>query len=243
MRLNRYLAHSGVTSRRKADTLISSGAVAINGKVVRELGTLVTPGKHTVTVNGKRITEEQKVLYRFFKPAKVVSTISDPEGRPCVGDYLKKSKERLYPIGRLDFDAFGLLLITNDGDLADRMMHPKFNIQRTYWAEVLGKVSIESLKRLTSGVKIDGRHSVAKQAKFLRRTAMVKSLFGNVERETTFVAITVVEGRKHFVKRLFKEIGHPVKHLCRVSFGEHELGSLDPGEMRRVELRTGDEFL
>src|SRR5216684_8152129 len=158
-RLQKILAHAGVASRRKAEVLIESGHVSVNGKVIRELGSKADLAEDLIQVDGRTIREAQdKVYYVLYKPAGCVTTLSDPEGRPTIKTYLQEIPERVYPVGRLDYDVEGALLVTNDGELAHQLMHPRFGVRRTYLAKVAGVPRPEQIDRLRSGVRLeDGR--------------------------------------------------------------------------------------
>lgn len=223
-----------MASRRKAEELIVSGAVRLNGRVVRELGTKIDPTSDTVVVSGKVLQREAPVLYRFHKPRKVVSTLADPEGRTCIADFVSELPERLFPVGRLDYDVSGLLLLTNDGELAERMLHPRFGARRTYWAKVQGKLSGEALHRLVRGVRLKDGRGRALEARTLPASKLRESLLGRrpEKGESDFLELVVTEGRNHFVKRLLEAVGHPVLSLSRVGYGDYRLEKLRPGELR-----------
>jgi 23S rRNA pseudouridine2605 synthase len=219
MRLAKYLASAGVASRRAAEELIRAGRVTVAGAPVTDPARDVTP-HDAVTVDGEKIRAEQaRVVYAVNKPPGVVSTASDPQGRPTVVA-LVPSAARLYPVGRLDIDTTGLILLTNDGELAHRMTHPRFEVEKTYRV-VVAKPPVRepALNALRAGVELDdGRTAPAKV-----RLAAADTL-----------EITIREGRKRQVKRMCQHIGHPVKRLQRVRFGALELGELKTGAYRRL---------
>src|SRR5438477_4633930 len=170
-RLQKILAHAGVASRRKAETLIEQGHVTVNGKIVRELGSKADLAEDVIQVDGRTIREEQdKVHYVLYKPAGCVTTLSDPEGRATIKTYLEGIPERVYPVGRLDYDAEGALIVTNDGDLAFSMMHPRFGIRRTYLAKVHGVPAPAQIERLRSGVRLEDGRARALEAEVHSRT-------------------------------------------------------------------------
>jgi pseudouridine synthase len=247
VRLQKFLAESGVASRRHAEKLIQEGQVTVNGVVVTTLGTKIDPVRDSVIVAKKRVRPEKKVLYLFYKPLHVVTTMNDPQGRPCIADFTARLLEKVFPVGRLDFDACGLLLLTNDGDYADRLLHPRYGVRRTYWLRVAGKVSDGTLRSLCAGIELDdgpgkavsARHIGEKQFHSLvplRRTE-TRGRTESEQLESDYLELAVEEGRKHFVKRLLAAVGHPVRQLCRVSYGEYRLGDMSPGQLLRVDFK------
>ncbi len=220
IRLQRFLAQAGVASRRKAEELIVAGRVKVNGQVVTELGTKVDPDQDKVFLGGKRLLAERPVYLMLNKPRGYVTTLSDPEGRPTIRDLLAGVRGRVYPVGRLDFHSEGLLLLTDDGDLARDLMHPSRGVAKTYLAKVRGRPSPEALDRLRSGVPIEGRRSLPAQARLVRPG------------DNSWVEVTVVEGRRHQVRLMLDAVGHPVQRLRRVGYGGLELGRLPVGRLR-----------
>ena len=223
-RLQKFLSRAGEASRRAAEEMIRAGRVSVNGLVVVEMGAKVDPGRDVVRVDGRRVKDAAPpVTVMLHKPSGYVSTRSDPQGRRVVMDLLGEGfRGRLYPVGRLDYDATGLLLLTNDGDLAHRLMHPSHQVPRTYRLTVSGDVSHETLRQLTAGVEIDGREVAAAVAVIKREEA--KSV----------LELTVWEGRYHLVKRLLEKVGHPVLKLKRLAFGPLRLGRLTRGVYRML---------
>jgi len=220
-RLQKYLAHCGISSRRKAEEYIRDGKVRVNGRIVTEMGITVTSGDR-VEVDGKPVRLEKKKVYILLhKPKGYVTTVNDPQGRNTVMDLISGVKERVYPVGRLDYDSSGLLLLTNDGELAHRLMHPSHEIIKVYVATVEGRPSDEALRKLESGVRIDG-HTTA--------PAIVKVLKNYGDK--TKLEITIHEGRNRQVRKMCESIGHPVIRLKRIAYGNLELGELKPGEWR-----------
>lgn len=222
IRLNKYLADSGVCSRRKADDLIAKGEVQVNGKTVFELGIKVEPGVDRVTVAGKPVKPPtQKIYVIFNKPENVLTTMEDPEGRPTVADYMEQLPLRVFPVGRLDWDTEGLLLLTNDGDFAQRVSHPREEIPKTYLAKLDGKPDEKQLEKLRRGVTIPG----GKVKALFVETAKVgdSSKYG-------WVKIVIGEGKNRQVRFMFQKIGFDVKKLKRVAIGQLTLGNLQRGE-------------
>ncbi|MFN8389199.1 MAG: pseudouridine synthase [Bdellovibrionota bacterium] len=237
VRLHKYLSQSGVASRRESEKLILEGVVRVNGRVVSELGTTVNPEEDMVSVRGRTVSPQTKSLYLFFKPLNVVTTMSDPEGRPSLGDYARQLPEKTFPVGRLDFDACGLLLLTNDGDFAERLLHPRYEEPRVYWAQVDGEVRDDTFERLLRGVHLeDGRGAATRVTKISRALFETRIGIRRSPGYCDYLEITVQEGRKHFVKRLLAAVGHSVLRLCRVRYGEFDLGRLRPGDLRKIEF-------
>ena len=222
MRINKYLAECGVASRRQCDKLIEDGAVKINGKPCT-LGQEVKDGD-SITVNGKKIIREIKREYYIMnKPKGYVCTVSDDKGRKTVMDLLPKRAGRVFPIGRLDYDTEGLLLFTNDGDLAFRLTHPKNEIPKTYMARIEGGVTENELDKLRSGVEIDGK-----------LTGKCKVHITDTEKNATKVVLTITEGRNRQVRRMFEAIGKNVDFLKRIKIGDLTLRGLDRGACRAL---------
>ncbi len=224
-RLQKFLARAGLGSRRGCEALITAGRVRINASSVRTLGVCVDPERDVVAVDGERIRPPRRTLSLVVhKPARCVTTLRDPQGRPVVTTLLpERGLPRLFPVGRLDFDAEGLLLLTNDGELAERLTHPRYGVARTYHVKVKGQPDAAALERLVHGVSHDGERLHAERATLLRRAPA-----------NAWVAIVVTEGRHHQVKRLCEAIGHPVLRLQRVRFGPLVLGDLAPGQWRTL---------
>jgi len=221
-RLQKILARAGIASRRAAERLILEGRVTVNGRTVTELGTRVDSHTETVRVDGRRIPPPSRefVYLALHKPRGYVTTLHDPEGRPSVGDLIRSFPVRVFPVGRLDYHSEGLLLLTNDGALAHVLMHPSTGVPKTYRAKVRGTPHAASLRKLERGVALEGRRALACSVRFHRRGS------------PCWVELTVVEGRKHLVRRMLEAIGHPVVRLVRVGFGGVRLGGLRPGELR-----------
>lgn len=221
MRLNKFLAHSGVCSRRNADMLIQSGRVAINGVAVKKLGVLVDKSKDEVTLDGKKVSLEQDLIYILLnKPQGYLSTVRDSFGRPTVLDLLGKDR-RVFPVGRLDKDTDGVLLLTNDGELTFRLTHPKFEVEKTYLVTVRGRIRPETLKAFKQGIKLEEGVLARGEAKIIRES-QEKSVF----------ELTLKEGRKREVKRMCQAVGCRVMHLTRTRFAHLTARNLDEGEWR-----------
>lgn len=221
MRLQKYLASCGVASRRASEKLIAEGHVSVDGLVVTEMGTQVEEGQR-VCVDGRPVTPEaQKHYIMYHKPAGEVTTVHDPEGRATVLDRFKDYPVRLYPVGRLDYDSEGLLLLTNDGDLTERMLHPSREVEKVYLARVSNVVTPAEARRLERGVMVDGRMTSHAKAKILSQ----QNLF-------TDMLITIHEGRNRQVRKMVEQIGHQVVLLRRIRFGPLKLGELPRGMWR-----------
>lgn len=223
MRLQKYMASCGVASRRKAEEMIAAGLVKVNGVTVTEMGTQVEEGDE-VLVEGKRIRPEAEKKYVIYhKPAGEVTTVSDPEGRVCVLDHFRDFPVRLYPVGRLDYDSEGLLLLTNDGALTERMLHPSHQVEKSYLARVTGEVTMDEVRQLRQGVLLDDHKTSPAKVRVLK-----------LETFATQMLITIHEGRNRQVRRMFEAVGHRVLQLRRVKFGPLELGDLKRGQWREL---------
>ncbi len=231
VRLQKLLAQAGIASRRASEDLIAAGRVEVDGQIVTELGVRVDPATAVIHVDGMRLQlDSTKVYLALNKPRGVVSTMSDPDGRPCIGDLVGDRVERLFHVGRLDVDTEGLLLVTNDGDFSHRMQHPSYEVPKTYLAEIPGPVPRDLGKRLREGIELEDGLVQVDSFK------MIDSKPGRA-----LVEIILHEGRHHIVRRLLKEVGHPVMQLVRVQVGPVLLGDLLPGKNRpltRDELGT-----
>lgn len=222
MRLQKYMADCGVASRRASEQLILEGRVTVNGMTVTELGTKVEEGDK-VQFDGVTITPQKKKVYiMLYKPDKVMSTASDPEGRTTVLD-LVDEKVRLYPVGRLDYHTEGLILLVNDGDAAYHLTHPKFEIEKEYLAVIQGEISREEVLKLQAGVVIDGE-----------KTAEAKVRVTEITDHTTSLSVIIHEGRNRQVRKMFEAINKKVIHLTRVRHGELMLSGLKPGQWRHL---------
>lgn len=223
-RLQKVIAHAGIASRRKAEELIKEGRVTVNGKTVRELGTKVTSSDR-IEVNGIQLESEEPVYFLFYKPRGVISAVKDDKGRKVVTDFFQEIPQRIYPIGRLDYDTSGLLLLTNDGEFANKLMHPKYEIDKTYVAKLKGIPAKEHLKKLERGIRLEeGKTAPAK----------VKLLSIDKKKQTSIVQITIHEGRNRQVRRMFDAIGHEVLKLKREEYAFLNLQGLKTGEKREL---------
>lgn len=225
MRLNRFLARAGIASRRHADELISAGRVGINGGVVSALGTIVRDDD-LVTVDGAAVAQPLKRTYLLLnKPLGMVTTMSDPQGRRTVGD-LVADRPGVFPVGRLDYDTSGALILTDDGELAHHLLHPRYGVDKTYRAEIGGRITAAELGKLREGVTLpDGRAAAAK----------VRLL--GVRQDRSILDVTIHEGRNRQVRRMFEALGHRVLRLTRIGFGPLQLGGLAPGRTRELTPR------
>lgn len=223
-RLQKVIAQAGVASRRKAEELILEGRVTVNGDVVTELGTKVTPRKDKVEVDGVPIDKEEPVYFMLYKPTGVISSVKDEKGRKVVTDFLDV-EYRVFPVGRLDYDTSGLLLLTNDGEFANMLMHPKYKIGKVYVAKVKGLPTREALKKLEKGIMLeDGKTAPAK----------VKFISGNNKQNSAIIEISIHEGKNRQVRRMFEAIGTPVIKLKREKYGFLDLKGLNPGDVRTL---------
>lgn len=223
MRLQKYLASCGVASRREAEKLIQQGLVSINGQVVQEMGVKVAPGDE-VRLRGKKVLPEARKHYiLYYKPVGEVTTVSDPEGRPTVLDHFRDYPVRLYPVGRLDFDSEGLLILTNDGALTQRLTHPSFEVEKQYIARVSNQVDHQGLRQLRGGVMLDGRRTAPAKVQVLRKDPF-----------STDLLISIHEGRNRQIRRMVEAIGHEVVRLKRVQYGNISLGTLERGQWREL---------
>lgn len=224
-RLQKIIAQAGIASRRKAEQLIMEGKVKVNGEVVRELGVKASANKDQIEVEGIPIDREEPVYFLLYKPSGVISSVKDEKGRKVVTDFLEV-EQRVFPVGRLDYDTSGLLLLTNDGEFANYLMHPKFKIDKVYVAKVKGIPTREALKRLQQGIRLDdGKTAPAK----------VKMMSIDKKKQTAIVRITIHEGRNRQVRRMFEAIGHPVMKLKREEYGFLNLRGMNPGDVRPLK--------
>jgi 23S rRNA pseudouridine2605 synthase len=230
VRLQKLIAGTGIASRRKAEEMIAAGRVMVNGKVVRELGTKVDAAKDHVKVDGRHIRSAQPYVYVLLhKPKNVMSTLHDPEGRPTVKDFLPGISVRVFPVGRLDFDSEGLMLLTNNGELAQALLHPKYHVPKTYLVKVKGVLEDEHIEALETGVRLDDGMTAPAQVKKIRKAE-----------SNSWVEITIHEGRTHQVKRMLEAVGHPVLKLIRIRMGSLTLGHMAPGEYRFLTDREAN---
>jgi len=226
-RLQKILARAGIASRRKAEELISEGKVRVDGIVVTEMGIRVDPETQKIECDGRPVVSpEKKVYILLHKPAGFLSTVHDPQGRPIITDLLPGIKERIYPVGRLDLTTEGALLLTNDGELAQEILHPSREVNKTYVAKVKGRPSPEKLAALSKGIDLDGRKTWPAELTVLEN-----------EQQSTTIKIVIHEGRKRQVRKMFEAVGHPVIQLKRIAYGQLVLGKLKPGKYRFLSPR------
>jgi len=232
-RLQKIIAGAGLASRRAAETLILQGRVSVNGVVVTELGTKADAGRDDIRVDGRLISTDVSKRYLMLnKPRGYVTTLKDPEGRPIVTELLHGIEERVFPVGRLDYDSEGLLLMTNDGDFAQKMQHPRYRIPRTYRVKVRGNVTRRELKEMEDGAELEDG--------FFKPVAMHLE---KMNPKSSWVVMTIQEGRNRVIRRFFDAVGHPVARLIRIAFGELRLGQLGEGEFRALKKREIEQLL
>ncbi|MGB0099925.1 MAG: pseudouridine synthase [Nocardioides sp.] len=233
IRLQKLLAQSNVASRRKCEELMLAGEVVVDGEVVTRLGTKVDPTTAVIRVSGKRLPPVSPHVYLVLnKPTGVVSTMSDPQGRRTITDLVADRPERLFHVGRLDTDTSGLILLTNDGDFAQRMAHPSYEVDKTYVAEVDGEVFRRTIKQLLAGVTLEDGPVTVRAARIVEATA-----------SKSIVELVIHEGRNRIVRRLLDQVGHPVRRLTRTAIGPVRLARLASGEMRDLTLAELGDLL
>jgi pseudouridine synthase len=227
-RLQKVLSHAGVASRRAAEQLILEGRVTVNGAVITKLGTQVDPDRDAIKVDGRRIRRRapQRTYLALNKPRGVLTTTSDPEGRPTIADLIPRGTPRVYPVGRLDFNSEGLILLTDDGDLARLLTHPRSRVEKVYRVKVHGVPEPRALERIRRGIHMDGRKTAPARVRIYRHG------------KNPWLEITVTEGRKHLVRKLLEAVGHRVTKLRRIRIGSLDVGGLPAGRVRRL---TDDE--
>ena len=233
VRLQKILAAAGAGSRRHCEEMIGEGRVEVDGEVVRRFGARVDPQRQVIRVDGRRIPASEDLVYvGLNKPAGVLTTMSDNRGRPTIADYLGDRAERLFHVGRLDYDTEGLILLTNDGELAHRLAHPRYGVLKTYLADVAGPLPRDLGRQLITGIRLSDGVATADRFRVVERAG-----------SRALVEITLHEGRKHIVRRMLAEAGHPVSRLVRTQVGPVTLGSLRPGSTRRLSTREiGDLY-
>ncbi|ACY98375.1 MULTISPECIES: pseudouridine synthase [Thermomonospora] len=231
VRLQKVLAEAGLGSRRQCERLIVEGRVKVDGEVVSWLGARVDPAKAVIHVDGLRVeTRPEMRYYALNKPRGVVSTMADERGRKSLADYVDVP-ERLFHVGRLDTDTEGLILLTNDGDLAHRLTHPSFGVEKVYLAEIVGPIRRDLGRRLRAGIELEDGLAKADRFRLVEQVG-----------KRALVEITLHEGRKHIVRRMLKEAGHPVQKLARIRFGPIKLGRLKPGSLRALTIKEVGEL-
>ncbi|MCW5209382.1 rRNA pseudouridine synthase [Desulfobulbus sp. US1] len=223
-RIQKIIAHAGICSRRKAEEYIAEGRVKVDGKPITQPGLKVDPEQVIITVDGKPLKEEKKIYILLHKPRGYVTTMSDPQGRPIVTDLLSEIQERLFPVGRLDLDSEGALLLTNDGALANQVIHPRFEVNKTYEATVRDLPKKSDLQRLEQGIVLDGKKTWPAQLRVLKK-----------KKDVTVIEIIIHEGKKRQVRKMFQAIGHPVIRLKRTAYGRLRLENLPEGRYRFLD--------
>ena len=228
------IANAGITSRRKAEELILQGVVRVNGHVVTELGTKIDPATDHVKVSNKVINSRSATptMFALYKPKYCICTLDDPEGRSTIVDYFPKFKGRLFPAGRLDYDTEGLILLTNNGDIAHKLIHPSKHIWKTYLVKLKGQIKLAELNRLKKGPIIEGEKKQPIKAKFLH--------FIN---DKSWVEVSLQEGVKHHIKKMFAAIQYPVIKIKRIRIGNISLADLKPGENRQLNVDEIKELI
>ena len=234
-RLQKIIANSGICSRRKAEELIIAGKVNVNGVVVDTLGFKADPNDD-IEVNGQKIAREEKVYFLINKPKNIISSVKDDRGRTTVIDLVDTDK-RIFPVGRLDFDSSGLMLLTNDGELTNMMLHPSFEIEKTYEVTISGQITEEEVATLRKGVVIDGIKTSRAKVTLLRY---------NANKNISFLTVTIHEGRNRQVRKMFETLNYEVTRLNRIKEGPLTLGTLQPGQYRKlkpVEVKSLKKYL
>ena len=225
-RLQKILAGAGICSRRQAEKLILAGRVKVDGRVIKELGVKADPARQRVEFDNKPLPRPDLVCYLLNKPRGYVTTMKDPQGRPIVTSLMKRVKERVFPVGRLDLDTEGALLMTNDGDLSQRILHPSNESKKSYEAKVVGRPSKKSLSGLEKGIMLDGKRTWPAKVRIIKTFTT-----------STSVEVVIHEGRKRQVRLMFAAIGHPVVELKRTRYGKLGLGDLRVGEFRKLSAQ------
>lgn len=220
-RLQKVMAHAGVASRRKSEEIIREGRVKVNGETITEMGYKVKPEEDVIEVDGELISKEKRVYILLNKPEGYVTTVSDPRGRSTVLDLVGNVKQRVYPVGRLDYNTSGLLLLTNDGELTYILTHPSYEIDKTYFTRVKGEISDQDIKKLESGIQLEDGITAPAKVKLISRDEKISSF-----------ELTIHEGRNRQVRRMCEVLGYEVIKLKRIRFGPLNLEGLSPGEYR-----------
>ncbi|NOZ64383.1 MAG: rRNA pseudouridine synthase [Caldiserica bacterium] len=231
-RLQKIISRAGIASRRRAEELIKEGKVKVDGEVVTILGTKADPGIQRIEVEGKVITLPEKIYLLLYKPRYCITTLYDPQGRKTVADLLENMPTRVFPVGRLDFDAEGLLIFTNDGEFANILLHPRYGISKTYIVELSGIPSRRDLEQIRKGVRLEDGMTLP------ARAVMVKK-----DKNKAWIKLTIQEGRYREIKRMFSALGYTVTRLKRIKIGPFKLGKLKPGEYRFLSQEEVNEFL
>ncbi len=232
VRLNRFISTCGVTSRRKADRLIEEGRVKLNGIKVYEMGVQVDPDKDEVTIDGEVVRPVTEMVYVVFnKPKEVISSLKDPEGRACVGDYFAHYPTRLFPVGRLDWDSEGLIVMTNDGEFGNQILHPKHEVTKTYMVKIKGQPTDSEFERLKRGISIEGG----------RVSALDITRMDRGSDQYDWIKIVITEGKNRQIHKMFEKIGYDVLKIQRVAIGALTLGSLERGDYREISRKQAEK--
>lgn len=234
IRLQKVIAQAGIASRRRAEQLIENGLVKVDGKTILEQGVKVDPDVNKIEVEGERLKLSKKiptVLYALYKPRNCLTTLDDPRGRETIVRYFPEIKTRLFPVGRLDYDSEGLVLLTNDGELAHNITHPTKHIWKQYFVKIKGKISAEEIKKLIPGPVIEGKKRQAVKIRLLHYI-----------NEKSWLVVSLQEGLKHHIKKMFKEIGYNVQKIKRFQIGNLTLEEMKPGETRLINKAELDEL-
>lgn len=222
-RLQKIIAEMGIASRRGAEEIIIEGRVTVNGQVA-VLGMKADPAKDHIKVDGKLLVQPEKKVYLVFnKPRGVLTSLSDPQGGPIVKDFLRGIKQRVFPVGRLDYDSEGLLILTNDGDFAHAVLHPSKKIPKTYMVKIKGVLAEEDMERLRTGIKLDGVMTAPARVKRVRKTD-----------NNSWIEMTIFEGRKRQIRKMIERVGHSVIRLMRIRINGLEMGNIMPGQFRHI---------
>lgn len=235
VRIQKIIAQAGIASRRAAEKMILDGLVSLNGQPVTQLGQRMVPGRDHLVVDGKKVRlpeNSQRKVYALYKPKNCITSLSDPEGRRTIVDYFPRKGQRLFPVGRLDYDAEGLLLLTNDGEFAHRIMHPRFKIAKSYFVKVRGAIQNHNLEPLRKGPVIEGRQHQPVQSKILHQ-----------RNEKTWLEVILHEGTNQQIKKMFLALGFPVLKIKRFRIGNIDLGTLRPGESRPLTAEERQHLL
>lgn len=224
-RLQKIIAEMGIASRRKAEEIIVEGRVTVNGRIA-VIGMKADPLRDHIKVDGRLLFRaEKKVYYAFNKPRGVMTSMSDPQGRPTVQEFFGGIKQRVFPVGRLDYDSEGLLLLTNDGDFAQAILHPSKKVPKTYLVKIKGVLEDEELERLRKGIKIDGKMTAPAKVKKLKKTE-----------SNSWIEMIISEGRKRQIRKMLERVGHQVIRLMRIRINGIEMGPLEPGTYRKLTM-------
>ena len=235
VRIQKVIAQAGVASRRAAEELIRSGEVILNGEIVNQMGRKMLIGRDHLSVQGRRVSispQQKTELYALYKPKNCITTLKDPQGRVTIKDFFPKTSARLFPVGRLDYDAEGLILLTNDGDLANQLMHPRHKVSKGYFVKVRGIVENRALKELREGPVIDNRRHQRVRVKILHTI-----------NDKTWLELFLREGTNRQIKKMLEKIGYPVRKIKRFQIGPILLGDLQSGESRALSPKEIEQIM